>query len=85
MSNRNLPQGDPKRAIGAILGIMAVGLFVAAALAKRSGRKDQEPEDCGNEGGVLEGATPPEGAIGEFKMPEDMRAVIPEPPSYAPA
>ncbi len=83
MNNRH--ERDARGAIGAILGIMMVGLLVAAALAKQRSRKDRESRDHGNRGGFVDRAAPARGAMSDFKMPEDMRAVIPEPPSYAPA
>ena len=85
MSKRNRHERGAKGAIGANLGIMTVGLVVAAALAKQRSRDGREPRGYGKGGGFLDGATPAEGAMSDLKMPEDMRAVIPEPPSYAPA
>lgn len=78
MSERNGQGGDLKRAIAAVVGIMSVGLVVAAARAKQRSRKDEGAHDPGNEARV-------EGGTGDFELPADMQAVIPEPPSYAPA
>ena len=82
MKDRKRHGRSPKGAIAAILAMVTVGLVAAAALAKQRSREDHEQ---GNGGDSLDGATPPQDAMGDFKMPEDMRAVIPEPPSYAPA
>ena len=77
MSERYGRGGDLKRAIAAIVGIMSVGLVVAAARAKQRSRQKGGAQDHATEGR--------EGATGDFEMPADMEAVIPEPPSYAPA
>ena len=83
---------DPNRhgrssagAISAILAIMTVGLVAAAALAKHRSKEDRRSSGSGKEGASFDGAAPAQGPTSDFKMPEDMRAVIPEPPSYAPA
>ena len=83
MNNRNRQERGPLGAIAAILAIMTVGLVAAAALAKQRSRIAREPR--GNGEGNSAGTNPVEMAASDFKMPEDMRAVIPEPPSYAPA
>ena len=85
MNDRNRHDRSAKGAIGAILGIITVGLLVAAALAKRRITAGRETRGYGNMDGAPDEAAPTRGAMSDFKMPEDMRAVIPEPPSYAPA
>ena len=85
MNNGDRHERGPRGAIGAILGIVTLGLVVAAALAKLRSRDGRETQGYGDQGGSLDEAPPPQGAMSDFKMPEDMRAVIPEPPSYAPA
>ena len=85
MNGRTSHKRSAIGAIGAILGIMTVGLVVAAALARQRSRVGRETLDNGNKGRFLDGAAQAKGATSDFKMPEDMRAVIPEPPSYAPA
>ena len=85
MNDHNWKERGPKGAIAAILAIMGVGLVAAAALAKQRSRAGREPRGYGEAGGFIDGTTQAELATSDFKMPEDMRAVIPEPPSYAPA
>jgi hypothetical protein len=84
MNNQIRTERSAKGAIGAILGMATLGLVVAAALAKQRSRKGQVTRGYGKEGS-LDGAVQPQVEMSDFKMPEDMRAVIPEPPSYAPA
>jgi hypothetical protein len=64
---------------------VTVGLVAAAALAKQRSRVGSEAPGHGEGNSVLSGTSQAEMASSDFKMPEDMRAVIPEPPSYAPA
>lgn len=85
MSDRDRHERGPKGAVAAILGMAMVGLVVAAALARQRNREELRISGNGGKGGTPDGASPAEGAISDFKMPEDMRSVIPEPPSYAPA
>ena len=85
MNDRNGHERGPAGAIGAILGLITVGLLVTVALAKRRSREGRDIRGFGNGGGAISGAIPPPDAMSNFDMPEDMRAVIPEPPSYAPA
>jgi hypothetical protein len=85
MNGRNRHERGATGAIGGVLGMVMVALLVAAALAKQRSREGRETRGFGNKGGSRDGATPPQDAMSDFKMPEDVRAVVPEPPSYAPA
>jgi hypothetical protein len=85
MNYADRQERGPGGAIAAILAIMAVGLVAAAALAKQRSREDQGASGSGEGSERLDGSAPAPAAISEFKMPADMSAVIPDPPSYAPA
>jgi hypothetical protein len=64
---------------------MTIGVVAAAALARKRTREDKGGSDGGRATGFHDEAAPYQGASSDFRLPEDMRAVIPEPPSYAPA
>ena len=85
MNDHGRLERSPTAAVAAILAMAAIGIVAAAGLARKRSREDRRTPDRGEGGGFLDRAGPGQGAIGDLAMPEDMRAVIPEPPSYAPA
>ena len=82
MNDRNRHGRSAKGAVGAILGLVTLALVIAAALARQRSRQGRAIPGDRQGSGVLDGA---DRHPGDFDMPEDMRAVIPQPPSYAPA